>query len=47
MASTEGLRRSLRGLMGVVSQDTVLLNDTVKANIAYGSPGATAAQIGG
>ncbi len=26
--------------MGVVSQDTVLLNDTVYANIAYGSPGA-------
>ncbi|HUF35754.1 MAG TPA: ABC transporter ATP-binding protein [Gemmatimonadales bacterium] len=34
-------RRSLRGLMGVVSQDTVLLNDTVFANIAYGCPGAT------
>jgi ABC-type multidrug transport system fused ATPase/permease subunit len=34
-------RRSLRGLLGVVSQDTVLLNDTVFANIAYGSPGAT------
>jgi subfamily B ATP-binding cassette protein MsbA len=34
-------RRSLRGLLGVVSQDTVLLNDTVYANIAYGSPGAT------
>jgi ATP-binding cassette, subfamily B, bacterial MsbA len=34
-------RRSLRALMGVVSQDTVLLNDTVRANIAYGSPGAT------
>jgi ABC-type multidrug transport system fused ATPase/permease subunit len=33
-------RRSLRALMGVVSQDTVLLNDTVQANIAYGSPGA-------
>jgi len=33
-------RRSLRALMGVVSQDTVLLNDTVHANIAYGSPGA-------
>jgi ATP-binding cassette, subfamily B, bacterial MsbA len=33
-------RRSLRSLMGVVSQDTVLLNDTVYANIAYGSPGA-------
>jgi ATP-binding cassette, subfamily B, bacterial MsbA len=38
-------RRSLRALMGVVSQDTVLLNDTVRANIAYGSPGATAQQI--
>ncbi len=38
-------RRSLRALMGVVSQDTVLLNDTVRANIAYGSPRATAAQI--
>ncbi len=38
-------RRSLRSLMGVVSQDTVLLNDTVRANIAYGSPGATAEQI--
>jgi subfamily B ATP-binding cassette protein MsbA len=34
-------RRSLRALMGVVSQDTVLLNDTVFANIAYGSPGAS------
>lgn len=33
-------RGSLRALMGVVSQDTVLLNDTVLANIAYGSPGA-------
>jgi ATP-binding cassette, subfamily B, bacterial MsbA len=30
-------RRSLRALMGVVSQDTVLLNNTVFANIAYGS----------
>jgi ABC-type multidrug transport system fused ATPase/permease subunit len=38
-------RRSLRTLMGVVSQDTVLLNDTVQANIAYGSPGATRAQV--
>jgi len=28
---------SLRGLMGIVSQETVLFNDTVKANIAYGS----------
>jgi subfamily B ATP-binding cassette protein MsbA len=38
-------RRSLRSLMGVVSQDTVLLNDTVEANIAYGSPGATREQV--
>jgi ATP-binding cassette, subfamily B, bacterial MsbA len=38
-------RRSLRALMGVVSQDTVLLNDTVLANIAYGSAGPTRAQI--
>jgi ATP-binding cassette, subfamily B, bacterial MsbA len=38
-------RRSLRALMGVVSQDTVLLNDTVQANIAYGSPGASREQI--
>ncbi|HEV8176523.1 MAG TPA: ABC transporter ATP-binding protein, partial [Gemmatimonadales bacterium] len=38
-------RRSLRALMGVVSQDTVLLNDTVHANIAYGSPSATPDQV--
>jgi ATP-binding cassette, subfamily B, bacterial MsbA len=38
-------RRSLRALMGVVSQDTVLLNDTVRANIAYGSPDATDGQV--
>jgi subfamily B ATP-binding cassette protein MsbA len=34
-------RGSLRALLGVVSQDTVLLNDTVLANIGYGRPGAT------
>ncbi|HEY8196984.1 MAG TPA: ABC transporter ATP-binding protein [Gemmatimonadales bacterium] len=38
-------RRSLRALMGVVSQDTVLLNDTVRGNIAYGSHAATAQQV--
>ena len=38
-------RRSLRSLMGVVSQDTVLLNNTVFANIAYGSPGATLERV--
>ena len=29
--------RSLRSLTGIVSQDTVLFNDTVRANIAYGA----------
>jgi subfamily B ATP-binding cassette protein MsbA len=38
-------RRSLRSLLGVVSQDTVILNDTVRANIAYGRPDAGAADI--
>jgi subfamily B ATP-binding cassette protein MsbA len=30
---------SLRALTGIVSQDTVLFNDTVRNNIAYGAPG--------
>ncbi len=38
-------RTSLRALTGVVSQDTVLLNDTVAANIAYGRPGASQADV--
>ncbi len=29
---------SLRSLMGIVSQETVIFNDTVQANIAYGAP---------
>jgi len=32
---------SLRGAIGIVPQDTVLFNDTVEYNIAYGRPGAT------
>jgi ATP-binding cassette, subfamily B, bacterial MsbA len=37
---------SLRALTGIVSQDTVLFNDTVRANIAYGSADRyTTAQI--
>jgi ABC-type transport system involved in Fe-S cluster assembly fused permease/ATPase subunit len=36
---------SLRAAIGVVPQDTVLFNDTIRYNIAYGRPGATQAQI--
>ena len=37
---------SLRALTGIVSQDTVLFNDTVRNNIAYGSAASfTSAQI--
>jgi ATP-binding cassette subfamily B protein len=36
---------SLRGAIGVVPQDTVLFNDTIGANIAYGRPGADRAEI--
>jgi ATP-binding cassette subfamily B protein len=36
---------SLHGLIGVVPQDTVLFNDTVYYNIAYGHEGATEAQV--
>ena len=35
----------LRRLIGVVTQDTILFNDTIGSNIAYGSPGATPEQI--
>ena len=33
--------RSLRDALGIVSQDTVLFHDTVRANIAYGRPDAS------
>lgn len=39
---TRFTRRSLRALMGIVSQETILLNDTVAANIAYGCNGEAA-----
>jgi subfamily B ATP-binding cassette protein MsbA len=38
-------RASLRSLIGLVSQDTVVLNDTVHANISYGRPAATRDQV--
>jgi subfamily B ATP-binding cassette protein MsbA len=37
--------QSLRAQVGMVTQETVLFDDSVAANIAYGSPGATRAQI--
>ena len=36
---------SLRAQIGVVPQDTVLFNDTLEYNIAYGRPGATREQV--
>ncbi len=42
---TRYTRRSLRALMGIVSQETVLLNDTVRANIAYGRADFTLDQV--
>jgi len=41
-AVTQG---SLRRAIGIVPQDTVLFNDTVAYNIAYGRPGATQAEV--
>ncbi len=36
---------SLRGAIGIVPQDTVLFNDTIRYNIRYGRPDATEAEI--
>jgi ATP-binding cassette, subfamily B, heavy metal transporter len=38
-------QQSLRAAIGIVPQDTVLFNDTVAYNIAYGRPGASQAEI--
>jgi ATP-binding cassette, subfamily B, bacterial MsbA len=38
-------RESLLRLIGIVSQDVILFNDTIRANIAYGSPEADEADI--
>ena len=41
-----GLRQaSLRKAIGIVPQDTVLFNDTIAYNIAYGKPGASQEEI--
>ncbi len=36
---------SVRASIGIVPQDTVLFNDTVEYNIAYGKPGSTPEQV--
>lgn len=36
---------SLRRQIGIVPQDTVLFNDTIEYNIAYGRPGATREEV--
>jgi len=36
---------SLRKTIGIVPQDTVLFNDTIEYNIAYGKPGASKDEV--
>src|SRR6058998_1666385 len=36
---------SLRGQIGIVTQDTVLFDDSIASNVAYGSPQATRDEI--
>jgi subfamily B ATP-binding cassette protein MsbA len=36
---------SLRGMMGLVNQESILFNDTIHNNIAFGAPGATAKEV--
>jgi len=38
-------QESLRAAIGIVPQDTVLFNDSIYYNLAYGRPGATRAEV--
>ena len=42
---SEVTQKSLRAAVGMVPQDTVLFNDTIRYNIRYGRPDATDAQV--
>jgi ATP-binding cassette subfamily B protein len=42
---TKVAQKSLRAAIGIVPQDSVLFNDTVGYNIAYGRDGATQAEV--
>jgi ATP-binding cassette, subfamily B, bacterial MsbA len=41
----EATLKSLRAQIGMVTQDTVLFDDTILNNIAYGAPGSTPEQV--
>jgi ATP-binding cassette, subfamily B, heavy metal transporter len=41
----EVTQKSLRASIGMVPQDTVLFNDTIRYNIRYGRPGASDAEV--
>ena len=41
----EATQASVRASIGIVPQDTVLFNDTIYYNIAYGRPGASPAEV--
>ena len=42
---SEVKQQSLRAAIGIVPQDTVMFNDSILYNIAYGNPGASRAEI--
>lgn len=42
---SEVTQRSLRAAIGIVPQDSVLFNDSIYYNIAYGCPGATREEV--
>ena len=42
---THVTQASLRNTIGIVPQDTVLFNDTIRYNIRYGNPSATDEEV--